>query len=340
LPELTGLPKAKVEQRLGQVGTIGGTADGRGNQITPENDDQVKLLPAIKFQPLFDGKSLDGWHGDKAWYVTNGEIIGQMQGGDPQARSYLSTKDSYRNFILKARFKVKDGDSGILFRGKPNWLHALQVLIGTWKPGSLMDESPRERNEPLRMIVDDPNPTGPWAGERFIKKNEWNDFTLTVDGDKLRCEINGQLAFNAEYADGPRTGVISLKVRGDTHVAFKDIEIARLPETESRVPSPTPSDIASRPPKEIVTLLQLEHFVDGQLHGTNNLLSNGHINQTDSRATWSFNGRILLMRWPGAGFVDRCVIARDGKTLDGENNKGTQIHERIISGNVKSVRMN
>ena len=73
-----------------------------------------------KPQSLFNGKDLTGWvtPDDKAIFsVENGEIVGRTQ-GNLKKNEFLVTEKPYRDFVLKAKVKFKNGNSGIQFRSK------------------------------------------------------------------------------------------------------------------------------------------------------------------------------------------------------------------------------
>jgi hypothetical protein len=183
------------------------------------------------FVQIFDGKTLNGWTGDtNIWKVRDGAIVGRISPSANPPRSYISTKDTYRNFVLTARFKPAGGDAGFLFRGKPNWFYALQVPVGDVKPGAFWDESPVERKGKLNSIVNEARAAS------VIRQNDWNDIKITANGDRFECEINGQPAFKTNYSSGPASGVISLKIKtsgqstANAEAAFRDIKIARLPD--------------------------------------------------------------------------------------------------------------
>ena len=51
------------------------------------------------FQPLFNGKNLDGWDGDpRMWSVRDGMIVGHTEGVAMTDNSFLISKQSYHNF--------------------------------------------------------------------------------------------------------------------------------------------------------------------------------------------------------------------------------------------------
>lgn len=64
-------------------------------------------------------------------------------------------------------------------------------------------------------------------------------------------------------------------------------------------------------------------------------LANGHIDQIDSKVTWSLDGNILTMRWinpaaPGGAWIDTCEVSRDGSTYLGKNQKGHKISGEYV----------
>ncbi len=73
-----------------------------------------------KAQSLFNGKDLTGWvtPDDKAIFsVENGEIVGRTQ-GNLKKNEFLVTEKPYRDFVLKAKVKFRNGNSGIQFRAR------------------------------------------------------------------------------------------------------------------------------------------------------------------------------------------------------------------------------
>jgi hypothetical protein len=67
--------------------------------------------------PLFDGKTLNGWDGEKTkvWRVQDGVIVGGSLEGNPQ-NEFLTSKKVYRNFILKLEYKL-EGTEGFVNGG-------------------------------------------------------------------------------------------------------------------------------------------------------------------------------------------------------------------------------
>src|SRR3954464_7929378 len=74
-----------------------------------------------KAKSLFNGKDLSGWvtPDDKSLFtVEDGEIVGRTSGGPNKLKKneFLATAKPYRDFVLKAKVKYKNGNSGIQFR--------------------------------------------------------------------------------------------------------------------------------------------------------------------------------------------------------------------------------
>ncbi len=196
-------------------------------------------LPASaeeKFVPIFNGTNLDGWEGDpELWHVENGAIVGSTESKKLTANSFLATKKTYKNFILKAKFKLRNHNSGIQFRSQ---LHKDYVVKGYQADiadnqfmGILYEEG-------LRGILADVTPAftakaTPEEVAKHVKKGDWNEYVITADHGHITQAINGFTTVDyTETSDkGAPEGVIALQLHAGPpmQVEFKDIEIAELP---------------------------------------------------------------------------------------------------------------
>jgi Domain of Unknown Function (DUF1080) len=71
------------------------------------------------FSNIFDGKTLNGWDGDPAyWRVENGTIVGQTTpGAIPKQNTFLIWRGgSPADFELRAEYRLTGGNSGIQYR--------------------------------------------------------------------------------------------------------------------------------------------------------------------------------------------------------------------------------
>jgi hypothetical protein len=77
------------------------------------------LASAPSFAPVFDGKTLNGWDGDPAyWRVENGAIVGETKAGAiPKQNTFLIWRGgSPSDFELLAEYRLTGGNSGIQYR--------------------------------------------------------------------------------------------------------------------------------------------------------------------------------------------------------------------------------
>lgn len=177
---------------------------------------------SLKFAPLFDGKTLDGWEGDKGlWTVSNGVMVGTGPKEPADFESYLSTSKTFGNFILKVQFR-SEGDSGVSFRGRKN-VQGMQVLTGSWRYGYLMDD--------LQEIVTDMDPRMNRTLESTRSSKGWRELKLSVVGEHVVGHLEGIRAIDTVVGE-PSSGHISLKLRANTLFRIRKIEIANLSDVE------------------------------------------------------------------------------------------------------------
>ena len=180
------------------------------------------------FKPLFDGKTLEGWSGDPdLWKVEDGAIVGSTDEKPIKHNTFLATTKSYKNFILKAKFKLRNGNSGIQVRSKqsPDYVvKGYQPDIAESRYTGILYE------EGGRGILADVDPKK--AAEAF-KRNDWNEYVITCDGPHIKLELNGvtTVDYTEKSEKGATEGIIALQlhVGGKMKVWFKDVEIKELP---------------------------------------------------------------------------------------------------------------
>ncbi len=227
--------------------------------------------PPTDHVPLFDGKSLDGWHGQphfdpyklaemsqeerraKAsewnadmkmhWRVQDGELVNDGAG------AYLVTDKEYGDFDLTLEFKIDAGaDSGVYLKGTP------QVQI--WDPkderqfkhqanlgsGGLWNNEPGAAGKNPSTLAD--NPIG-----------QWNKMRMRQIGSRTSVWLNEKLvvdnALMANYWDRssplPATGNIQLQTHGG-EIRWRNLSIKELSADESN------QILQDRQPEGFVTL--------------------------------------------------------------------------------------
>lgn len=180
------------------------------------------------FKPLFDGKTLDGWTGDaRLWSVEDGMIVGSTDGKPIKTNTFLSTKEPYKNFVLRLKFKLRNHNSGVQFRSKQlpdNVVAGYQADIADKRFMGILYE---ERGRGILQDVD-PAAVGP-----NVNEGEWNEYVITADGPHITQVLNGftTVDYTEESEEGATDGIIALQlhVGPDMQVSFKDIEIKELP---------------------------------------------------------------------------------------------------------------
>ena len=188
-----------------------------------------------EFKPLFDGKSLDGWHGSPdLWSVEEGAIVGATDGNIPD-NTFLISDGEYANFVLKITFRLHDhtGNSGVQFRSRELKEGDQQVPFVV--AGNQADIASERYmgilyGEKTRGIIADVTPETTAAIEAAVKKDDWNEYVITADGDHIKMELNGVTTVDIQDPDGEKRGVIALQLhRGhNMRISFKDIEIETL----------------------------------------------------------------------------------------------------------------
>ena len=192
----------------------------------------VRTMPAVagdEFKPLFDGKTLNGWSGDPdLWSVEDGMIVGTTDAKSLKHNSFLSTTKTYKNFILKVTFKLRNHNSGVQIRSKqyPDYVvKGYQPDIAESRfTGILYEEGGRG----ILADVDQEK-----AGAAF-KRHDWNEYVITCDGPRIKQVLNGVTTVDYTEKDekkGAREGIIALQLHAGPkmRVWFKDIQIKVLP---------------------------------------------------------------------------------------------------------------
>ncbi len=180
--------------------------------------------------PLFNGRDLTGWraYGKEKWTVEEGMILGE---GLTDKYGYLVTEKTYRDFVLRVKFKCDAlGNYGVFLRSR---------MIGEGKYGPDI--------EGTQVEVDPSRHTGGiyesggrgWLalpteeGERAIKPRDWNDLEIAIEGRHVVTRLNGVQI--VDYFDpAPRffDGIIGLQLHmqsgGGEKIRWKDIYIKEL----------------------------------------------------------------------------------------------------------------
>jgi len=199
----------------------------------------LSLVARAEPLPLFDGKTLEGWEGDLAWWrVEGGEIRGGSATQNVPHNFFLATTKSYQNFDLRVKLRLTGTgfvNSGVQIRSVrvPNntEMSGYQVDYGAGWYGKLYDESRRNK-----VIADSVDPKAVLAA---VKEGEWNEYRILAEGRRIRSWVNGVPALDYTEADGaiPTDGKIGIQIHagGKAVVQAKDISLEELPATPAEM---------------------------------------------------------------------------------------------------------
>ncbi len=200
------------------------------------------------FKPIFNGASLDGWDGNpKFWSVEEGAITGQTTSDNPtKGNTFLIWRQApVDDFVLRLSYKIVGGNSGIQYRSKEfdKWVvGGYQADIDSQDKfsGILYEEKLRgvlaDRGQKVTAGADGKKQVEQVADSKQlqegIKKEDWNDYEITAQGNHLVHKINGRVTaeFTDNQADKRATSVIlalQLHAGPPMKVQFKNVRLKR-----------------------------------------------------------------------------------------------------------------
>jgi hypothetical protein len=213
---------------------------------------------ADEFVPLFDGKTLDGWHVLPAsrtadWSVRDGAIVGASQGQG----SYLMWKDeALADFELKLSYRFRTpGNSGIQVRAQPATARGHRMtgyhadigdvtsgpgVLGAWdywaNQGAPRGDYLVARGQRVRIDENGRkhfSAVGGAVTPPDIKDRDWNEVHLVARGNRLFFTINGKMAsevIDEEKARFLEKGGIGLQLHTGKPMTidFKDLRLKRI----------------------------------------------------------------------------------------------------------------
>lgn len=198
------------------------------NAAVMERTASEKDAKTANFTPIFDGKTLEGWEGDKTlWRVEDGVIIGDSN--ELQHNEFLSTTRRFANFVLEFEFRVSGErvNSGVQFHSErdPDSTEIIgyQADIGQNYWGTLYDESRRRRILAQPEFAPEEQP---W------KESDWNTYRIHAEDGQIILPINGVETVNYQEPDGaiPQKGHIALQVHSGPpcKVEFRNLHLREL----------------------------------------------------------------------------------------------------------------
>lgn len=265
---------------------------------------------------LFDGKTLNGWDGEKTkvWRVEDGVIVGGSMEGNPQ-NEFLTTQKSYKNFRLKLEYKLigTEGfvNGGVQIRSRrtdtpPNEMIGYQADIGAGYTGCLYDESRRKK-----MLATANKETI----EKLEKKGDWNSYEIVAESQRVQISLNGMrvLDFTEREPGIEQEGLIGLQIHGDCKaiIYFRNIVIEEL----AKDLVPEQAEILQRFGEPGVAKSEDEKFSEGKfaLKPNELIVFTGQENLVRAQKSGDLEARL------GLGFADKAPrfrsMAWEGDTV-------------------------
>jgi hypothetical protein len=191
--------------------------------------------------PLFNGRDLSGWTSfldkkgpneagtmktEDVWTVAGGVL---RCSGVPNG--YIRTLADYKDYVLKLewRWPAAAGNSGVLLRvtGEDKiWPKTVEAQLKSGSAGDvfLMNGATLE-TDPARL--------DPANARRRVKikaaekpAGEWNEYEITVDGERIVLKVNGELLNEGKGAEVV-AGKIALQSEG-APIEFRNIRLTPI----------------------------------------------------------------------------------------------------------------
>jgi len=223
---INGVPAADLVDSMDMMGFIGlqvhSTRDKEPKHVQWRNI-RIKDLGRHIWKPLFDGKSLKGWHkwGGGNWKVENGIIQGSCDTNETKYGLLVSDK-IYDDFTVRLKFKSIEGNSGFYFRMEmidhSVGFAGLQAEIDPINNiGGLYDTVGRGW-----VVKPDPEDL-----KKYFKPQEWNQMTVSAHGRRIVVHINDRKFVELKNDPSRLKGYLALQLHAkqNVKVLFKDIEL-------------------------------------------------------------------------------------------------------------------
>lgn len=177
------------------------------------------------FTPLFNGKDLTGWvtpADSELFTVEGGEIVGRTE-GDLKKNEFLVTENPYGDFHLRARVKIRNGNSGIQFRSRradDGAVSGPQADVADNYWGLLYEERGRGILERYPEA----------EAKKIVRDKDWNDLEIIAKGEHVQIFLNGTKVIDRTDSVFEKSGVIALQVHvgPPMEVRYKDLAIKPL----------------------------------------------------------------------------------------------------------------
>lgn len=212
--------------------------------------------PEAGWETIFDGKTLEGWDGNPAfWSVKDGTITGQTTAENPtKGNTFIIWRNGeLGDFELKLEYRIVNGNSGIQYRSfevpDEKWViggYQADFEAGDTYSGILYGERYRgilcNRGQKTVIKEDHKPETVGTVGDSKeiqtkIKKEDWNEYHVTAQGFHFVHRINGVVTADCTDEDKEmrrEKGLLALQLHAGPPmtVQFRNIKLKRLDAKE------------------------------------------------------------------------------------------------------------
>ncbi|MEC8547247.1 MAG: DUF6807 family protein [Bacteroidota bacterium] len=190
------------------------------------------------YKSYFDGSDLSNWiiktrRGEKKgtivsevnnndniwWSIEDGNL--RVKSGPEEKGSTLWTRDEFKNFRVRLKFKFVDGniDSGVFMRGSDEFNPQIQIGVS----GSLKRDMTGSPYIPKKGY-----PKEAIKVADLLKMNDWNQMEAEAIENKYRVWFNGVFVMDYELEEGNLNGPVGIQLHSNRNmeILYKDIDIA------------------------------------------------------------------------------------------------------------------
>jgi serine/threonine protein kinase len=204
--------------------------------VTKKTDNPpAPIIPVAGERPLFNGKDLTGWNcNPKVWHVENGEIVASIPPQSGIDGGLLVAPGKFGDFELT--FEVRTTGRATAHQHCHLYLRCVDAktpfpILGIEDPGWIHDG----KNFSFAALQG-PSP----AMNKAIRKNDYNQMTVRVVGDKLTLVVNGVAGEPIDYSMA-REGQLKWNFSKLTdELRIRNIRLVDLSVPTPSVPQPRP----------------------------------------------------------------------------------------------------
>ena len=203
------------------------------------------------FRPIFNGSDLTGWDGDpRFWSVEDGAITGRTTEDNPTEHNtfIIWRQGDVDDFVLRFSYRIVSGNSGVQYRSKEVDPWVISGYQGDFEAGDRYSginyhEKGRgiiaDRGQKTRIGPEGKVEVTETFGEsdelqKVIKKEDWNDYEIVAQGNRLVHKIDGRLMSEVvdDHPEGRSfSGLLAFQLHAGPpmKVQVKDVRLKRLP---------------------------------------------------------------------------------------------------------------